>query len=78
MYAQSQTVPDVKQIYGAGVMQYEMPTRVMPETANQTLYYGTPRNAAAEILGSYQGMVVSGGEEMQGSGIEGARVSHGS
>ncbi|XP_022886305.1 uncharacterized protein LOC111402316 [Olea europaea var. sylvestris] len=78
VYPQSQTVPGVNQVYGAGVMQYEMPTRVMPETANQTLYYGTPRNAAAAIPGSYPGMVVSGGEEMQGSGIEVARVSHGS
>ncbi|KAL2484013.1 Octicosapeptide/Phox/Bem1p family protein [Forsythia ovata] len=79
-YAQSQPVPGVNQVYGtAGVMSYEMPTRVMPENANQTVYYGT-RNAASAIPGSYPGMVVSGGEEMQGSGPEGmaGRVTHGS
>ncbi|CAI9755137.1 unnamed protein product [Fraxinus pennsylvanica] len=79
VYPQSQPVPGVNRVYGAGVMQYEMPTRVMPESANQTVYYAT-RNAAAAIPSSYPGIVVSGGEEMQGSGTDGmaSRISHGS
>ncbi|CAI9787910.1 unnamed protein product [Fraxinus pennsylvanica] len=80
-YPQSQPVTGVNQVYGAGVMPYEMATRVMQESANQTVYYRT-RDAAAPIPGSYPGMVISGGEEMRGlgPGTDGmaGRVSHGS
>ncbi|KAL3851259.1 hypothetical protein ACJIZ3_013141 [Penstemon smallii] len=58
--------PGMGQVYGAGVRPYEMPTRIFADNASQAMYYG-PRNVAV-VSGSYPGMVVSGGEEMQGSG----------
>ncbi|KAL9159620.1 hypothetical protein ABFS82_08G146200 [Erythranthe guttata] len=70
--------PGVNQVYGAGVrVPYEMPTRIITDN-NQTMYYGT-RNMGV-VPGSYPGMVVSGGEEMQGTGsdVMSGRVSQGS
>ncbi|KAL3820626.1 hypothetical protein ACJIZ3_006531 [Penstemon smallii] len=70
--------PGVGQVYGAGARQYEMPTRMYADNANQAMYYGA-RNVAV-VPGPYPGMMVSGGEEMQGPGTDGlsGRVSQGS
>ncbi|KAI3466623.1 hypothetical protein Pfo_023286 [Paulownia fortunei] len=68
----------VNQVYGAGVRPYEMPARIITDNASQALYYGA-RNMAV-VPGSYPGMMISGGEEMQGSGpdVMSGRVSQGS
>ncbi|KAK6154677.1 hypothetical protein DH2020_008925 [Rehmannia glutinosa] len=58
--------PGVNQVYGAGVRPYEMPARIITDNTGQAMYYGA-RNMAV-VPGSYPGMVVSGGEEMHGSG----------
>ncbi|KAK6133403.1 hypothetical protein DH2020_032867 [Rehmannia glutinosa] len=70
--------PGVNQVYGAGVRPYEMPARIITDNTGQAMYYGA-RNMAV-VPGSYPGMVVSGGEEMQGSGpdVMPGRVSQGS
>ncbi|KAG8385639.1 hypothetical protein BUALT_Bualt03G0066000 [Buddleja alternifolia] len=60
--------PGAGQVYGSGVRQYEMPARMFADNASQAMYYGG-RNVAV-VPGSYPGMVVSGGEEMQGSGTD--------
>ncbi|CAA2982556.1 uncharacterized protein LOC111368731 [Olea europaea var. sylvestris] len=75
-YPQSQPIPGVNLVYGAGVMPYEMTTRLMQESANQKVYFRT--RDAVPIPGSYPGTVISGREEMQGFGKEGTagRVSH--
>ncbi|KAL2253241.1 uncharacterized protein LOC105167945 [Sesamum indicum] len=69
--------PGVNQVYGAGVRPYDMPARIITDNASQAMYYGA-RNMAV-VPGSYPGMVVSGGEEVQGSGADAmsGRVSQG-
>lgn len=69
--------PGVNQVYGGGVRQYEMPTRIIADNGSQTMYYGG-RNMGV-VPGSYPGMVVPGGEEMHGSGpdVMPGRVSQG-
>ncbi|GFQ08319.1 hypothetical protein PHJA_002975900 [Phtheirospermum japonicum] len=53
--------PGVGQMYGAGARPYEMPSRIITDSAGQAVYYGA-RNMVV-VPGSYQGM-----EEMQGAG----------
>lgn len=53
----SNQVPSAYPLYGAGMTQYEMPVRIIPDSSSQAMYYAA-RNPG----------IVPGGGEMQGPG----------
>ncbi|XP_075505437.1 uncharacterized protein LOC142542601 [Primulina tabacum] len=65
-----QTVSSMGQVYGASVRTYDLNSRVVHDGANQAMYFAKGVRNAAIVQGPYPGMLASGVDEIQGSGLD--------